>query len=57
MGHSVVDLQENDGVANITSDIMRLRRHGHFTFLGLSELKHQQNVKQVCLSCSVCVFE
>ena len=54
MAYSVVDPQDNDGVANIESDTMRLRRDRHCPCLGLFELKHKQNVKLVRLSYAVC---
>ena len=57
MAYSVVDPQDNDGVANISSDSMRLRRDGYCPCLDLSELKQQQNFKWVRLSCAVCAVE
>ena len=57
MSYSVVYPQENDGVANMAYDIIRLRRDGHSPCLGLSKLKQQQNVKQVLLGCSVYAVE
>ena len=57
MAYSVVDPQDNDGVANIVSEIMRLRRDEHCPCLDLSEIKQQRNVKQICLSCAVCEIE
>ena len=57
MSYSVVDPQDNDGVANMASDTMRLRQDGQSPCLDLSEPKHQQNVRQICLSCSMCEFE
>ena len=57
MAYSVVDPQDNDGVDNIASDIMRLRRDGHCPCLDLSEMKQQQNFKHFRLSCDVCAVE
>ena len=39
MVYSVVDPQDNDGVANIASETMGLRRDVHFPCFDISELK------------------
>ena len=39
MAYSVVGTQDNNSVANIASDIMRLRRDIHCPCLDISELK------------------
>ena len=49
--------QDSDRVDNIESDIMILIRDGHCPCLYIYELKQQQNVKLVCLSCAVCAVE
>ena len=53
MVYSVVDPQDNDGAANIASDIMILRQDRHCPYYYLYELKHQLNYKWVLLSCDV----
>ena len=57
MDYCVAYSKENDGVANIKSNTMRLIRDGHFPHLIIFELKQQQNAKRFCLICSVCEVE
>ena len=57
MYYYLVYPQDNDIVANIASDILRLRQDGHCPFLDMAELKQQQTVKLVLLIYDVCSFE
>ena len=57
MEYSVVDTQDNEGVDNISYDIMRLRQDCHCLCLNMSELKQQLNFKRVCMSCAMCAVE
>ena len=57
IAYFVVDLQDNDSVANIAYEITRLRRDGNCPCLDLSELKQEQDVKRICLICDVCALE
>ena len=45
MAYYVVDPQEYEGVANIESDLMRLRQDIHCLCFDISELKQTQNSK------------
>ena len=57
MYYYLVYQQDNDIVANIASDILRLRQEGHCPFLDMAVLKQQQTVKLVLLIYDVCSFE
>ena len=57
MAYSVVDLQYNDGVANIASNIMRLRLYRHCPCFNISELKQKLNFKRVRRGCAACEVE
>ena len=52
-----MDPQDNAGVSNIASVIIRLKREGNCFCLDLSKLMQQLNAKQVCLSYDVCTVE
>ena len=55
MFYSLVYLQDNNSVANISPNTMRLRRDGYCPCLSLFEMKQELSFKRVLLICTLCL--